>query len=378
MSALHDDVYWMEQAMQEAAKGGWGTHPNPMVGAVIVRDGEELGRGYHHHAGMAHAEVEALKNAAERGFDDVSGATIYVTMEPCNHYGRTPPCSEALIRAKIARCVIGTRDSNPHVCGGGLERLREAGIACTVGVCEQPLLWLNRAFFTATRFNRPYITAKWAMTSDGRIATKTGHSQWVTGTEARRDVHEQRALHDAIMVGTNTVCADDPQLNVRHIPTARQPLRVILDRRLRIPLSAQIFDTTHQKTVVFTTSKTADITPYIQRGVCVEFVEDTLETGMDLSQVFSCLVAKYSVTTLYCEGGAALLGHLRDIDVIDACHIYIAPKLIGGLNALPPIGGDGVEMMDQATTFEFETPRLFGKDVRLTGYIDHTAKPIAP
>ena len=155
-----NDIYWMKEALSEASKAGWTTHPNPMVGAVIVRDGKELGRGDHHGAGMPHAEVEALRNAKENGFDDVSGATLYVTMEPCNHYGRTPPCTNAIIDAKIARCVIGTRHSNQHVCGGGVERLLTAGTTCTVGLCHSKLRFLNRAFFAATLLNRPYITDK--------------------------------------------------------------------------------------------------------------------------------------------------------------------------------------------------------------------------
>ena len=350
-----------------------------MVGAVIVRDGKELGRGYHHCAGMPHAEVEALRNAKENGFDDVSGATLYVTMEPCNHYGRTPPCTNAIIDAKIARCVIGTRDSNQHVCGGGVERLQNAGIPCTVGLCNDELRFLNRAFFTATRLNRPYITAKWAMSVDGKIATRTGHSKWITGDIARRDVHEQRALHDAIMVGTQTVIADDPQLNVRLDAPKRQPLRVIVDRQLRIPLSAKVFDTSAQKTVLFTCASNAPFTPYEAKGVAVECVElapntqncDNAAPRLDLAQIFARLVERYAITTLYCEGGATLLGQLRDEDVVDSCHIYIAPKLIGGATARPAIAGLGAETMQQAQTFHFEPPQILGNDIRLTAFIDH-------
>ena len=374
-----NDIYWMKEALSEASKAGWTTHPNPMVGAVIVRDGKELGRGYHHCAGMPHAEVEALRNAKENGFDDVSGATLYVTMEPCNHYGRTPPCTNAIIDAKIARCVIGTRDSNQHVCGGGVERLQNAGIPCTVGLCNDELRFLNRAFFTATRLNRPYITAKWAMSVDGKIATRTGHSKWITGDIARRDVHEQRALHDAIMVGTQTVIADDPQLNVRLDAPKRQPLRVIVDRQLRIPLSAKVFDTSAQKTVLFTCASNAPFTPYEAKGVAVECVElapntqncDNAAPRLDLAQIFARLVERYAITPLYCEGGATLLGQLRDEDVVDSCHIYIAPKLIGGATARPAIAGLGAETMQQAQTFHFEPPQILGNDIRLTAFIDH-------
>lgn len=376
-----NDVYWMKKALAEASKAGWTTHPNPMVGAVIVRDGVELGCGYHHCAGMPHAEVEALNNAKENGFDDVSGSTLYVTMEPCNHYGRTPPCTDAIINAKIARCVIGTRDPNLHVCGGGIQRLQNAGIPCTVGLCYDELLFLNRAFFTATQLNRPYITAKWAMSADGRTATRTGHSRWITGDVARRDVHLQRSLHDAVMVGTQTVLDDDPMLNVRLDAPKRQPIRVILDRQLRIPLTSHVFNTDDQKTVLFTNQTNANFKPYYDKGVDVECVDLSPSTmtnasslpspGLDLKQIFARLVDRYAITTLYCEGGSTLLGRMHDDDVIDSYHIYVAPKLIGGAAARPTIAGLGAETMREAQTFHFEQPCLLGDDIRLTAFIDH-------
>ncbi len=376
-----DDICWMKEAMSEAAKGGRTTHPNPMVGAVLARDGIELGRGYHRRAGMPHAEIEALRNAEANGFGDVSGATLYVTMEPCNHYGRTPPCTEALIGAKIKRCVIGTRDPNHHVRGGGVERLEAAGISCSVGLCQKELVFLNRAFFTASRFGRPYITAKWAMSADGKIATRTGHSQWVTGDLSRRDVHEQRAQNDAVMVGTQTACADNPQLSVRHAATDRQPLRVILDRRLRIPPDARVFDTAQQRTVLFTTHANAESARGRRNGAAVESVDECAmrscggdcngdALGLDLDQVFRILAERYDVTTLYCEGGAELLGQLRDKGFIDECHIYIAPKIVGGRDALGAMTGFGAQTMDDASVCRFDPPVLLGGDIKLVGYID--------
>lgn len=366
-----NDTAWMKEAMSEAARGGWDVHPNPMVGAIIVRDGEELGRGYHHGAGQPHAEVEALRQAAERGHD-VRGATIYVTLEPCNHYGRTPPCTEALIASGISRCVVGSADWDARVRGAGISRLEAAGIECTVGVCERELMELNAAFFTRTRDERPFVTAKWAMTSDGHTATRTGSSQWITGPEARRDVHLERARHEGILAGTQTILADDPQLNVRLDGAWRQPLRVILDRTLRIPLDARVFDTSAQKTLLFTARRDVDTSPWASRGVDVECVSGDAQ-GLDLREVLHILAQKYMMTTLYCEGGARLHGSLFDLGLIDQVHVYMAPKLTGGAQAAGCIGGVGVGAMSEAPSFEFEDVVRLGRDVRLSGRI-HSQK----
>lgn len=358
---------WMTEAMREASKAGWGAHPNPMVGAVIVKDGKELGRGYHHAAGQPHAEIEALRQAAANGYD-VSGADIYVTLEPCNHYGRTPPCTEALIRAKIARCFIGTLDSDVRVRGAGVERLRQAGITCEVGICQKALTQLNAAFFTRTRLKRPYITAKWAMTADGFTATHSGSSQWITGIEARTDVHRERARYDAIIAGTQTVLFDNPTLNVRHVPCSRQPVRVLLDRCGRIPTTHHIFDTTEQKTILFT-SKEADLSRYDGLSIEIETVE-TCDGKLDLRAVMECLAVRHLMTTLYCEGGATLHGALNDLDMIDAVDIYIAPKLIGGVGARACIAGNGVPLMSKAREFVFDAPVRLGNDIKLSGRFD--------
>lgn len=360
-----NDREWMHLAEQEAARGGWAVHPNPMVGAILVKDGVELGRGYHHGAGQAHAEVEALRDAARRGHD-VRGATIYVTLEPCNHYGRTPPCTEALIAAGISRCVVGPLDTDVRVRGAGIRRLEAAGIPCTVGVCEQELLELNAAFFTRTRDERPFITAKWAMTLDGRTATASGSSQWITGTLAREDVHRERARHDAIMAGTQTLVVDNPQLNVRLDGEYRQPVRVVLDRTLRVPLTHRVFDTSSQRTILFTAR--TDVAAWLERGVEVENVACDAH-GLDLREVLRRLATKYLITTLYCEGGATLHGALFDLGLVDQVHAYIAPKLTGGDQARGCIGGAGVELMSQAHRLEHLEIRPLGDDFRMAGRI---------
>ncbi len=362
-----NDIEWMTEAMNEAAKGGWNVHPNPMVGAIIVKNGIELARGWHHGAGKPHAEVEALNLASLKGLD-VHGADIYVTLEPCNHFGRTPPCTEALIRAGIKRCFIGSVDSDERVRGSGIKRLQDAGIECFVGICQEKLLELNAAFFTRTRDNRPFVTAKWAMTADGHTATRSGSSQWITSDIARHDVHLERERHDGIIAGTQTILLDNPQLNVRLDRKAKQPVRIILDRTLRLPLNLRVFDTSQQKTILFTAKKDADFTPYLDRNIPVECVDE--DNGkLDLVQVMHCLAQKYAMTTLYCEGGAALHGDLLDHNLIDQVHIYIAPKIIGGLNARGCIAGSGIDKMADALEFTPEDIQKLGRDFRISGRI---------
>lgn len=364
-----NDTYWMKQALAEAAKGGWNVHPNPMVGAVIVKNGHILGSGYHHGAGQPHAEVEALKDAAAH-HHDVTGATIYVTLEPCNHFGRTPPCTEAIMAAKLARCVVGTVDTDARVRGTGIERLRQAGIVVDVGFLEDELHALNAAFFKRTSTGLPFVTAKWAMSLDGHIATRTHHARWITGDKARHDVHLARAAHDAIMVGTQTIIDDNPQLNVRLDGNDRQPLRVILDRTQRIPIEAHVFDTHAQKTVLFTTY-TTDAQKYLNRGVDVEFIQQEDEK-LPLENILRTLVAKYNITTLYVEGGAKLHGAFFDAHFVDAIDVYIAPKIIGGALAPCAVSGHGISTMDLAQIASFDSPILLGQDIKLHGIIKNS------
>ena len=367
-----NDIGWMREAIKEATKGGWTVHPNPMVGAVIVKDGVELGRGYHHGVGTSHAEVEALEDASRRGYD-VRGATIYVTLEPCNHYGHTPPCTEALISAGISRCVIGATDSNRKVKGGGIERLQSEGIECVQGVCEDEVREFNAPFFTRTMKNRPYITCKWAMTADGRTASATGSSQWITGPESRRDVHLERSKHDAIIAGTQTIIADNPQLNVRlDNYSGRQPVRIVLDRTLRIPHDYHVFDTANQKSILFTSVKDADFSFYKSRNIDVHIIDES-SNHLDILKVLNILADQYNITTLYCEGGAGLHGSLHDQQLIDQVHIYIGAKLIGGMNAAGCIGGRGIELMNQATELKIRDIRQIGNDIRLCAGIEGVA-----
>lgn len=351
---------WMLRALELAKMGTWATHPNPMVGAVIVRDGELLGEGYHKGAGQKHAEIVALDDATARGHD-VRGAQIYVTLEPCNHFGKTPPCTQALIAAGIAQCYIGTGDPDLRVHGKGLACLQSAGIHCELGFLQKELSELNAAYFKRATLGLPYVTCKWAMSLDGRIATKTGSSQWITGPEARIDVHLQRSRHDAILVGTNTIRTDNPSLNVRHLACTRQPLRVVLDRTLRIDPSANVFNTELAPTLLITSSN-ADLKPYESRGIrCMHVAQDN--NKLDLDAILRTLARDFAITTLYCEGGAEIFGSLFDLAIPDACDIYLGAVLIGGKDAKSPVAGQGASLMVQAMHMQCRETRRLGNDV---------------
>ena len=375
------DMHFMQLAISEAARIGWKTHPNPMVGAVIVRNGEVVAKGYHHGAGKPHAEVEALADAAAHGIP-VAGADMYVTLEPCNHYGKTPPCTEALIKAGIANVYIGTPDPDSRVHGSGIARLREAGIRCEVGFCQEELFRLNAAFFKRVSTGLPYVTLKWAMTMDGHITARDGSSKWITGETARKHVHEQRAIHDAIMVGTGTACADNPALTVRlEDPNIRQPLRVILDRNLRIPRYFQVFDTKLANTVLFTSQRAltsgegnADAMSFFAlRGIPVECVAE-VESGLDVEAILRLLVSKYGITTVYCEGGSGLSGTLCDKGLADSFWVYVAPKVVGSKQSLCPVGGLGVPQMGMAEKMRLVEVLQLGDDVCLHSVRDNWEK----
>jgi diaminohydroxyphosphoribosylaminopyrimidine deaminase/5-amino-6-(5-phosphoribosylamino)uracil reductase len=354
------DARLMRLALREAERALWRTHPNPMVGAVVVRDGEVLATGYHAQAGSAHAEVDALRKLGMQA----EGAEVFVTLEPCHHYGRTGPCTKALIEAKIRRCIVGVIDPDPRVSGQGVAALRAAGIECVVGVEEAACRALNLPFFTRVQQQRPYVTAKVAMTLDGRIATRTGHSRWVTGEASRAAVHEMRAVHDAVLVGTETVVLDDPALTVRtpHYE-GRQPLRVVLDRTLRVPTSHQVFDASSAKTllVVAEGSLVAAKTKHPHIDILeVPVVADRL----DLHALMRALAAA-DITTVLCEGGGGLLAGLLRAELVDKYVAFVAPKIIGGAAAPGPVGGEGAALMGDALPFAWVSAERVGEDLRL-------------
>ena len=362
---MNQDEKWMAQALSLAERGAGKTDPNPLVGAVIVRDGQLLGQGWHRAWGGLHAEREALADCRE----DPRGATAYVTLEPCCHWGKTPPCTEALIEAGISRVVVGVRDPNPLVAGKGISQLRTAGIQVDEGVLEKECEALNRPFFHFIRTGRPYLVLKYAMTLDGKIATRTGASRWITGPEARQRVHRDRNRYTAILVGVGTVLADDPQLTCR-LPGGRDPVRVICDSRLRTPLTAHVVTTARQvPTWIATCCKDPERqAPYLAAGCRVLELPER-EGRVDLEALLEAL-GKENLSSVLLEGGAELAGAALAGGLVQHLQAYIAPKLFGGRQAPGPIGGVGVELPAQAPVLQDYSLTRYGQDILLEGELE--------
>ena len=332
----------MARALALAAEGCGATSPNPMVGCVLVRDGEVVGEGHHPRAGEPHAEVFALRAGGERA----RGATAYVTLEPCNHHGRTPPCTEALLAAGVARVVVAAGDPNPLVAGRGLDRLRAAGVAVTTGVLAAEAHALNEAFERWITTRRPFVTLKLATSLDGRIAARTGASRWITGPAARARVHRMRADADAVLVGSGTALADDPRLTPRGVPGPwRPPLRVVVDSRLRVPPSALAYDPSAPGGALVATALPPDA-PAARaleaRGVTVWSLPSA-DGRVDLPALLDRLGARSpdAVTSVLVEGGGVLAAALLEAGRVDKLVLHMAPLLIGG-DGLPAIGPLGL------------------------------------
>lgn len=319
-----DDETWLGMALDQGAGGT--PSPNPHVGAVVVKGGEILGLGCHERAGEEHAEAIALAQAGERS----QGATLYVTLEPCNHLGRTPPCTDAIVGARIARVVIGCRDPNPHVTGGGVERLRGAGIQVDVGCRETDARRLIAPWTKFVTLDFPFVVLKLALSLDGRIASRTGASKWVTGPEARARVHLLRSQQDAVIVGIGTVLADDPRLTVRDAP-GHSPLRVVFDTKLRLPTTCHLVQTAREVptwVVCTTDASSAAEEQLVERGVEVLRAPPSAEGRIDPMAGLKLLAARGVVRAMI-EGGAELAGSVLAGGVVDELHAFIAPILLG-------------------------------------------------
>ena len=338
-----DDAHYMHLALRLGRRGLGCTSPNPPVGAVVVAGQAVVGRGYHRQAGQLHGEAAALQDAGARA----RGATLYVTLEPCAHHGRTPPCVDAVIAAGVRRVVIGTRDPNPHVRGNGAARLRAAGIDVTLGVEQAPCDELIAAFRKHITTGLPLVTLKLAASLDGRIATATGESRWITGEVSRRYVHRLRAEHDAILVGAETVLQDDPELTCR-VRGGRNPLRVILDGRLRLPLSAKVLTKTQAAPTLVVTGQQASAAKIRQieaRGATVMCLP-VAAGRFSMTRLMRAL-GKRNVASVLIEGGATAAAAALAARVVDRLLIYYAPKLIGG-DGRPMLGPLGVRRLPQA------------------------------
>lgn len=357
------DADYMQEAISCARNGIGCTRPNPPVGAIVVAaDGSIIGRGFHRKAGTPHAEVNAI---ADCGDADLSGATIYVTLEPCSTTGRTPPCTNLIIRKRIARVVIGCVDPNPKHAGRGITILKDAGIEVTSGVREQECRALIEPFASAMLRKRPWVTLKLAMSLDGRIADSTGASKWITGPESRDFVQQLRKESDAIIVGAGTVCADDPELICRISNCPSEPYRVVVDSTGRTPPTAKIFsDSYASRTIIATTTKGAtrltalrgaDSHPQI-REIPVDF-----NGHVDISALMNRLTADLGIMHLLCEGGGQLAGSLLKIGLVDRLIVFHAPIILGS-DALPSFATTGIPIGD-APRLEFEYSKVFGNDV---------------
>ncbi len=352
------------------AKGGRGkVSPNPMVGAVIVKDGTIIGKGYHRAYGTAHAEVVALRDAGEAA----RGATLYVNLEPCNHTGHTPPCTRAILEAGIRRVVIGMRDPNPRVAGGGADTLRASGVDVTEGVLESQSRALNAAFIHFVTRETPYVVMKIASTLDGKIATKTGNSQWITGEKSLRWVHRLRGDLDAVMVGIGTVLKDNPTLTCRLPNPPHQPLRVVVDTRLKIPEDANLVTTVHIAPLLIATGPEVDAAKKHRlqsRGVEILSVP-LYNKKVDLRR-FMAILAERSVTSVLLEGGARLNASALSAGIVRKVMIFYAAKILGGQESLSMIGGPAPEFLDAAIPVEGWKIRRIGQDFLFEGDVADT------
>jgi diaminohydroxyphosphoribosylaminopyrimidine deaminase/5-amino-6-(5-phosphoribosylamino)uracil reductase len=364
---INIDARYMKLALALAARGAGWVSPNPMVGAVLVRAGEIVGRGYHRRAGLPHAEVEALRAAGARA----RGADLYVTLEPCNHQGRTPPCTMAILEAGVRRVLIAALDPNPYVAGGGGEYLASRGVSVETGLLAAEAQRLNEAWFHWVNTGRPWVIAKAACSLDGKIATATGESQWLTGEAARLCGHRLRHRVDAIVAGINTVLADDPQLTTR-LPRGRgkDPIRVVLDSRLRLPEQARLLhlDSAAPTWVACTEQAPAAKIRFLER-LGAEVLVLPAESGrVSLTALLQLLGAR-QVQSLLVEGGSEVLGSFFDQKFVQMFHFFYAPKFLGGRSAPGVLGGQGVSRLHDAPQASRLTIRRLGADLLVSGYL---------
>jgi diaminohydroxyphosphoribosylaminopyrimidine deaminase / 5-amino-6-(5-phosphoribosylamino)uracil reductase len=354
------DAIFMRRALELAERGRGLTSPNPMVGAVVVRDGEIVGEGFHTRAGAPHAEVEALKTAGARS----RGATLYVTLEPCNHQGRTPPCAPAVLASGVARVVAAIADPNPFVAGGGAAALRNSGVPVETGLLAEDAAAQNRVFMTAMRERRPHVTLKAGMTADGKIADVHGTARWITGEAARAEAHRQRSESDAIVVGVTTVLRDDPALTVRlPTPWPREPYRVVLDTRARTPASAQVIAgaTPSRAIVAVGEGAPADRVAALEAAGATVLRCPTRDGRVALDAVLSALFAR-EVRAVLLEGGGEVHAAFLEAGVVDRVTLFVAPLLLGGREAPSVVGGAGRELKS-AVRIGPMTARLVGSDL---------------
>ena len=392
---MNDELY-MKRAICLAKMATGHTSPNPLVGAVVVKNNTIVGEGYHHKAGEAHAEVHALDAAG----DNARGATLYVTLEPCAHYGKTPPCAKRVVESGIARVVIGSTDPNPLVAGKGIQILTEAGIEVTTDVCVDECIQLNEHFFTFIQTHKPFVTIKSAMSLDGKIATFTGQSQWITNESSRKDGHVLRATHDAMLVGIGTILADNPLLNCRltrdelyqavidtndvsieNTLEVHQPDIVILDSQGRTPTDAKVFTIPNRKVIVYVAKGCPEQRriALANAGAIVEELPTksvrqgrTTDVAIDIKKIDiqACLehLGKQGYTSVLVEGGSTIISSFVESLAFDKIVTYIGNLVIGGTNSTSAVGGTGFATLHEAPTLEFASSRILDNNIRIESY----------
>ena len=359
------DEQMMARAISLARNGLGRTSPNPLVGAVIVRDGRIVAEGWHRKAGTPHAEIHALNMAGELA----RGATVYVSLEPCAHYGRTGPCARALVEAGVSRVVVAMTDPNPKVAGKGIAILQEAGIEVTTGVLEQEARQLNEVFLKWMTTGLPFVALKTAMTLDGKIATAAGQSQWITNEASRYETHRLRDIYDGILVGINTALADNPSLTTRLKEyQGRNPVRIVVDSRARLPLTAKLVTDGAARTIVAVTEQAPAERVEALRSAGVEIIVAGSSNHVDMQSLMEQLGAM-KISSVLVEGGGSVNFSLLQAGLVDRVYAFIAPKLVGGRDALTPVEGEGFQELDRAVELENIQLRQLGADVLLTGIV---------
>lgn len=366
------DRLHMQRALELAARGEGHVEPNPQVGCVIARGDHVVGEGWHTRFGAAHAEREAITAAG----DAAKGGTLYVTLEPCCHFGKTPPCVDAVLKSGVSRVVIAQEDPFPEVAGQGIRELRDAGIQVDVGILEDEARRLNAPYRKLILRERPWVIAKWAMTLDGKIATRTGHSQWISSPPSRQVVHQLRGRMDAILIGSQTAEADNPLLTARP-PGARIPLRIVVDSQARLSLQSQLVQTIDQAPLLISVGPQVDRKrcQQLQDAGCEIFASTATDPAQRLIELLEEL-GRRRVTNVLVEGGARIFGTLLELRELDEVHAFIAPKLIGGELATGPIGGLGMATLDQAIRLIRPLVQTCGDDIYVRARTDWNLPPL--
>jgi diaminohydroxyphosphoribosylaminopyrimidine deaminase / 5-amino-6-(5-phosphoribosylamino)uracil reductase len=361
------DVKYMRRALELAKKGAGYTNPNPLVGAVIVKDGRIIGEGYHEVYGSHHAEVNAFKNTIE----DVSGSTMYVTLEPCSHYGKTPPCAKTIVEKGIKKVIVALGDPNPEVAGRGIKFLRDSGIEVVTGVLEEESRRLNEIFLKYITTKLPFCILKTAMTLDGKIAARTGDSKWITNEESRKYVHKLRHRVSSIMVGVGTILQDDPMLNTRiQEVNGSDPIRIVVDTSGKTPLKARVLNIkSNAKTIIAATELASQekLKEFERMGAEV-IITPLRENRVDLKYLMKAL-GERKIDSVLLEGGSELNYSAMEAGIIDKVNAFIAPKFIGGREAKTPVGGLGRPLMKNALMLKDIEIQRFGDDIMIEGYI---------